>query len=212
MKKSIVLIITLLFVSAISALVYQTLEDTNSYMKQQNYKLNKTQLLVSVKNVQEEISRVFLKNEDAVENIVENASVFIPLKVKDIDVLFKLKEYEKLDINLLSKKDEKDYKVLEDLFLDNDINDFDSFNFIFKNENKSIWNMAQRDDIIKKFINETLNSKIENIKNKIGFLSKTSEEVFYELFIRVNYLGQLAKAYYVLNKKGEVKYFELSFK
>lgn len=35
---------------------------------------------------------------------------------------------------------------------------------------------------------------------------------FYELFIKVSYLKEFAKAYYVLDKSGGVKYFEYSFK
>jgi len=212
MKKSIVLIITLLFVAAVSALIYQNIDDTDSYMKQQNYKFNKTQLLVSVKNVQEEVSRIFLQKQDAVDKIVDSASEFVPLKIKDVNVLFRLDEYEKVNVNLLSKSEEKDYAEIKNIFNNNDINDFDIFRFIFKENKQTITNEKQKEVLIEQFINESLNTKINKIKNKLGFLSKPDKDKFYELFINVNYLEEIAKAYYILNKKGEVKYFELSFK
>ena len=66
-------------------------------------------------------------------------------------------------------------------------------------------------------------NKIDKIKEYIGFQDyikkdinqndKDKEIKLYELFVKVEYLKEFAKAYYILDKeKGEVKYFEYSFK
>ena len=68
----------------------------------------------------------------------------------------------------------------------------------------------QINDIINLVIKETYTDKILKIKDKLGFLKR--DEKLYELFVKVNYLEDFAKAYYILNEKGEVKYFESSFK
>ena len=57
MKKSIVLLISLFFISALSILIIKSLEDTNSFIKEKNHKMNRIQVLTSIKNTQIEISR-----------------------------------------------------------------------------------------------------------------------------------------------------------
>ena len=49
-------------------------------------------------------------------------------------------------------------------------------------------------------------------KKGINVKRESDEKLFYELFVKVEYLKQFAKAYYILNKNGGVEYFELSFK
>lgn len=224
MKKSIVLLISLFFISALSILIFKNLEDTNFFIKEKNDKLKKIQLITSIKNTQVEISKLFLENTKNIDNIVTKLdSQFIPINIKDISVLFMLKEYDRVNINLLSQSDSKKYKEVNELFLDNSISDFDSFKYMFKtlekeykitsSENKNfVNNNKQIDDIIIKFMKETYSNKVLNIKNKLGFIDKNENENLYELFIKVNYLDDFAKAYYILNKKGVVKYFESSFK
>lgn len=224
MKKSIVLLISLFFISALSILIFKNLEDTNFFIKEKNDKLKKIQLITSIKNTQVEISKLFLENTKNIDNIVAKLdSQFIPINIKDISVLFMLKEYDRVNINLLSQSDSKKYKEVNELFLDNSISDFDSFKYMFKtlekeykitsSENKNfVNNNKQIDDIIIKFMKETYSNKVLNIKNKLGFIDKNENENLYELFIKVNYLDDFAKAYYILNKKGVVKYFESSFK
>ena len=71
MKKSIVLLITLLFISAISILVFKNLSSGESYLNTVNKEYNNTQVILLVKNVQEELLSYFSKN-DVYDSFVEN--------------------------------------------------------------------------------------------------------------------------------------------
>ena len=65
-------------------------------------------------------------------------------------------------------------------------------------------------------------TEILKVKDYIGFQPYDKKEIsqndkekeikFYELFVKVDYLKQFSKAYYILNKSGGVVYFEFSFK
>lgn len=220
MKKSIVLLISLLFISALSILLLKNLEDTSSFIKEQNDKLNKIQMIVLVNNMQSEISEIFSKNQNSIEEFLsENNQITIPLNIKDSELIFTLKQYSKVDINLLAKE-RKNYKSIEELFNNYDIHSFDTFKSIYLNEkdkyksknNIFINNNKQLDDIINKFIKQTYSNKILEIKNELGFIGISSDKSLYELGVKIKHLDTFSKAYYILDKKGKVIYFESSFK
>ncbi|MBU3015861.1 hypothetical protein KO488_13925 [Poseidonibacter lekithochrous] len=224
MKKSIVLLISLFFISALSILIIKNLEDTNLFLEEKNHKINKTQILTSFNNIQIEISKIFKNNKNNITNIIaELNSEYIPIGIKDILISFTITEYDKVNINLLSNKDSKDYAELTTLFSDYEISNFDGFKYVYKeiedeykntkDENEGfVKNNKQIDDIINIIIEKTYNNEILNIKNKLGFIKKNENEKLYELFVKVKYLNDFAKAYYILNEEGVVKYFESSFK
>jgi len=224
MRKSIVLLISLFFISALSVLILKNLEDSNSFINEKNHKINKVQILTSIKNIQIEISKIFLENKENIDTIInELGSEYISFNIKNISIFFTIKEYDRVNINLLSQNDIKIYEEINTLFFENGISNFDTFRYIFKTleeEYKSInkesesfiKNNKQSNDIINLFIKETYNNEILNIKDKLGFIKKNKDEKLYEFFIKVNYLDDFAKAYYILNEKGAVKYFESSFK
>jgi len=204
MKKSIVMLISLLFITAISALLLQNLNDTQSYITSQNYKINKVQLMALVKNAQKEASAVIKKYPDDLPDL-EN----VPLDIEGNEILFTLKEYDRKNVNLLKEKNSKKYKNIEDLFFDNNIGDFDNFRYFFSS-GQTVKNNKQLDNIIDNFVKETYNKNIQNIRNQLGFLD--TKDKLYELYLYVKNLGDFVNAYYVLDKEGKVKYFELGFK
>lgn len=211
MKKSIVLLISLFFIAALSILVLKNLDDTNSYLEEQNSRFNKVQTLVLIENLQKQISDIFMNYEDKIESILESQlQEYFPLKIENINMYFKILPYEKIDINKLLSKNETERKEINKFFEDNDVYNTSVIKdlLVLKNVEKIISN-KQLDDIIDSFIKETYDDRILDIKDEIGFLS---DEKLYELFIKVDFLNEFVKAYYVLNKKGEVRYFELSFK
>lgn len=224
MKKSIVLLISLFFISVLSILIIKNLEDTNLFLEEKNHKINKTQILTSFNNIQIEISKIFKNNKNNITNIIaELNSEYIPIGIKDILISFTITEYDKVNINLLSSKDSKDYAELTTLFSDYEVSNFDGFKYVYKeiedeykntkDENEGfVKNNKQIDDIINIIIEKTYNNEISNIKNKLGFIKKNENEKLYELFVKVKYLNDFAKAYYILNEEGVVKYFESSFK
>ncbi|QKF78429.1 hypothetical protein [Arcobacter defluvii] len=220
MKKSIVLLISLLFIAVISLLILKNLQDTDSYLAEQNAKFSKTQIMFYINNAKDEISNVLSKKLD--EDILkEYIGVEYPILVQDAKISIKLEEYDKYNINLLNEKDDKKYEYLKDFLQRNEIYDIYTLQAILK-ENDNIKNNKQLDNLFEKFEKESYNIDISKVKDYIGFMDydkkeitqneKEKEILFYELFVDVDYLKQFAKAYYILNKNGGVEYFEFSFK
>lgn len=220
MKKSIVLLISLLFIAVISLLILKNLQDTDSYLAEQNAKFTKTQIMFYINNAKDEISNILSKKLDE-EILKEYIGVEYPILVQDAKISIKLEEYDKYNINLLNEKDDKKYEYLKDFLQRNEIYDIYTLQSILK-ENDNIKNSKQLDSLFEKFEKESYNIDISKVKDYIGFMDydkkeitqneKEKEILFYELFVNVDYLKQFAKAYYILNKNGGVEYFEFSFK
>lgn len=202
MKKSIVLFISLFFIASLSILILRNLEDTNLYVQEQNNKIAKVQVLALIKNIKEDISGLIENNSS---NISSFLPATIPYKVDGREVLITLKNNEKANINdLISNDKEKKAEFL---------------NFLEKNgvynavlleellESEGIKNNKQLDNIIEEFVKQTYDDKILAIKDKLGF-----DNSKYELYIKVNYLNEFAKAYAFLDGNGGEKGFELSIK
>lgn len=208
MKKSIVLLVSLFFIAALSILILKNLEDTNSYIDEQNSKFNKAQTIVLIKNLQTQISDIFNKNQDKIDSIIETQLYeYFPIQIEKINMFFKILPYERININKLTSEDKKEKEEIKKFFENNDIYNTEVLETLLKN--KIINSNKQVDDIINIFIKETYDNKILDVRSEIGFLS---DEKLYELFIKIDYIKEFVKAYYILNNKGEVKYFELSFK
>ncbi|GGD43233.1 hypothetical protein GCM10012288_16910 [Malaciobacter pacificus] len=210
MKKSIVLLISLLFITAISALILKNLEDTDIYVQEQNSKVNKTQSMMLIKNVQNEISSLLAKNKENVESIIEaQQDSYYPLNIKNIDILFRLGVYDKVNLNDLNNSD----KGIKQSTIDrlNDLEVFNIDNLAYLLRANKIESNKQLDNILTSFIKDTYDDKILEVKEFLGFLSN-KEGQLYELFIKLDYLKDITNAYYILDKEGQVKYFELSFK
>ena len=218
MKKGVVLLITLFFITAISALVLKNLDDTDKFLEKQNHILNNTQILISIKNSQTEVSEMISKYKEEIDKLLEDDSIItFPLNIEELLISFTLKSYNKIDIN---KVKEEESTAVQDLFSENDIFDYSLFVDIYKEELKieelqesdtkdiSVVTNKQLDAIIYSFIIRSENQKIEQIRDDLGFISGNG---LYELNVNLEYLGTNSIAYYILNEKGEVLYFDISF-
>lgn len=212
MKKGVVLLITLSFIIMISLLVLKNLDDTDTILEKQNYILNNTQVLIAIKNIQEEVGRLILENKDNVDSALDNDIFQTPvsINIEDLQIEFNVKKYDRININDINVKDSK---TIQNLFSSYDIFDYADFEDIYKDKltitDQNVETTKQVDDIINSFILLTENQDIYKIVNELGFLS---EESLYELDINTQYLGSSAIAYYILDKEGKVKYIDISFK
>ncbi|WP_320033506.1 hypothetical protein [Halarcobacter sp.] len=214
MKKGVVLFITIAFVTIISIFILKNLDNTDKYLENQNFIASNTQLLISIQNTQEQVSKILVNNKNTVDKFLEDTLVdsSIPLKIniEDLKIDFNFNKYEKVDINILSKDDKS---KINELFSDNNIYNFylflDTYTEILQSSDKNITNRNQLYDIINTFTMRDENSEIEKIINDLGFIDG---EDLYELNVNAEYLNAKAKAYYILNKSGEVEYFDISFK
>ncbi len=227
MKKSIVLLISLFFIAAVSLLIMKNLEDTDLYLSEQNSKFSKTQIMFLLDNTREEIKGILASivkdvDEDKQREVLKDyVGVNFPIIMQDAKITIRLEEYDKYNINLLKEKDEKKYEYFKDFLARENIYDFERLQDIYS-ENNQVKNSKQLDFILEKFEKESYNSDISKVRDYIGFQEYDKKEItqsdkekeikFYELFVEVEYLKQFAKAYYILDKSGGVKYFEYSFK
>jgi len=228
MKKAIVLFISLLFIAAVSLLILKNLEDTDSYVSEQNSKFSKTQIIFLLNNAKDEMAEVlkFITEQNYDENkqrevLKDYVGVNFPIIMEDAKITLRLEEYDKYNINLLKEKDEKKYEYFKDFLARENIYDFERLEDIFS-ENNQVKNSKQLDFILETFEKESYNTDISKVKDYIGFQpydkksisqnDKEKEIKFYELFVQVDCQKQFAKAYYILNKSGGVEYFEFSFK
>lgn len=212
MKKGMVLLITLFFITAISVLVIKNLDDTDTFLEKQNYILNNTQILISIKNTQEQIETILANNKekDFIKKMLGEDGISFPIIIDELIITSTLRNYSRVDVNDLRKKESK--KVRE-LFEENNIYDYDVFVDAFfsklQRSDKAVDTIEtnkQLDDIINDFILKSENQQIEKIRDKLGFEPKAK----YELKINVEYLGTNSKAHYLLDEKGEVLYFDIS--
>ena len=88
MKKSIVLLVSLFFITAISALIIKNLDDTDSYISEQNSKFSKTQIIFLINNIKDEVSSVIALNNET----FYNGSYDAKYKIKKNDVIALLGE------------------------------------------------------------------------------------------------------------------------
>ncbi len=221
MKKGAILLMTLFFIVSISILILKNLSDTNSYLIEQNSKFTKTEILYYTNNLKDEVLKV-LKNIEQREDLSKYLGVTFPFNIKDANISIRLEEYDKYDINLLKSKDEKNYLYLSEFLKQNGIYNIYTIQEIL-NEQNSIKNRKQLNYIFKKFNQESYSNDIQKVENYIGFikydkkdfsLAKEDKDIlFYELFIKINYLQQNIDAYYILKKEPlGVEYFEYSFR
>ena len=229
MKKSIVLLVSLFFIAAISALIIKNLDDTDSYISEQNSKFSKTQILFLINNIKDEVSNVIVlnnTNENTEKDYIKPYyGIAFPLEIKSAKIVFKLVPYTKENINMLKESDIDKQKDLIELFYDNNVFDYAYFSEIY-NEKKekyfkedNINSYKQIDDILQEFIKKTYSNNILKIKDRIGFFDFNQDKAendekydYYELIVKINFLKEFIKARYILNNEGKVENFELSFK
>ncbi len=211
MKKGIVLLMTLFFITAISVLVLKNLKDTEQFLEKQNYQLNNTQILIAIKNTLKEVAKLIKENKESVDEALQN-DIFqnsIPFEIEDLKIDFTISNYSKVDVNKIKDKDSNEVK---NLFFENNVFDYDQFVDIYNEKlplkDSKVETTKQLEDIISDLIKQVGNEDIKRLKDKLGFLNESN---LYELSINANYFSSKAKAYYILTNKGKVVYLDISF-
>ncbi|NQY24145.1 MAG: hypothetical protein HRT41_08925 [Campylobacteraceae bacterium] len=188
MKKSIVLLITLLFISAISLLVFKNLSSGEIYLSSVNKEHNNTQVILLIKNAQEELLSYFSKDERYDSFISKKEELSLPFHIKGIDFSLTLSKYNKeININDFSLSDKKKKKLflqkIEIIFNENngEINIFkDVVNSYFLRykitKENPIINSKQVNNIMSDYLQKTYRKEANELIEKIGFLPITFRE------------------------------------
>lgn len=175
-KKAIVLLMTLMFIMAISALIIKNLNDANSYIEESNSDNYYIKSLISVDNIKNEFFDYFLKNKEQIPLLLGDESLQegVDLEYGDIKAKVSFKKYEdRYDINDLAKKDKVKIKEIENLFLDNNVFGFSVFkNLVVSYIKKygNIDNFEQINTLVELFIEKLESDDIKTIQDNLSFI------------------------------------------
>ena len=221
MKKSIILLSTLFFISTISILILDNMNNTNSLLEESNADFINTQAMLSINNYKNEIGKLLIKHKSIVE---EKLPLSIPLNIKNISALISLKKYDRIyDINTIISNKEENNKDIKEFFSIHNI-DYDSFAYFLKNYMNSMYKVnkinsfKQIDKIIEEYKKSVDNNDIETIKDSLGFIkhTKKSNLIFCNLDLKIANKTFASEFIYDLNtiKEDDIKVrnFELTFK
>ncbi len=178
-KKAIILLITLLFISAISVLILQNLKQTDKFFNVINTNMALTQTQILIKNTNDEVIKYIKKYEK--EDIVSKLPIVLPLELtNNINIL--------ININVF---DSDNLIFLDDLKSDNLPNNFtqnvDYKYMFFKilSKYKTTTNDEQVDYIIQEYIKQTNDNRILNIKDSFYYGSYSTYKD--KLFLQCDY-------------------------
>ena len=184
MKKSIVLLISLLFISAISLLILDNLKDSEKYINISQNNSNLTQTNVTILNLNNEMKKLLNKiNKNDLDEIFDKLK-FIPPFGNVIISNIELEQY-----NLEDKYDiQKNYSETTNT---NIIENIDYRYDLYEiSKKKIISNYRQVENIINEYIKLTGDNKILNIKDQFTFKLKdynsTKTYISYNYDLKIN--------------------------
>ena len=163
-RKSIVLLITLFFISSISILILQNLDDTDKFLDEVSRDTSLSQIQITIDNVKKEIPDFFNKNKENIDEILENTSI-VPFEVGDVNLLLNITEYTlpPFNINKLNTA-----ITTSESFINNINYKYDFLQLV--NKNKPYSNNNQIQQIIDEYIKLTKDSDILNIKDDFTYM------------------------------------------
>ncbi len=184
MKKSIVLLITLFFISAISILILQNLKDTDDYLNTLTFDASLSQTQITMDNMMDEIPKYLKANIDNIDIILENSSA-VPLNFENIDIVLNISEYEFAQFNINNLTQEQ---ITSEDFVNNINYRYDFLEIVKSNKlllkDKKYISQAQIQQTIREYVEETKDIDILNIKDDFTFL----EDINNSRLIECNYI------------------------
>jgi len=221
MKKSIILLITLFFISIISLYILSNLADTGKLIKRSSYVTNITQIQISMENIKEQLINLNKKNPDLLSSLFSSksnglsfnlayknikATIFLS-KITDEDMIYS-------DINKLAEGNAQSLKYYKNLFQENHVYNFGDFLQILKEykiKYLKVTNFKQIYYIIDKFKRITNNNDINKIKNQFYIFDENSNVLKCQINVKVSDL--LAKSTFLLDtKSGEIENYKFLIK
>jgi hypothetical protein len=211
-KKSIVLLITIFFIAAFSALLIKNLQDSEKFIDISQTPTNLAQTNISISNINTEILNLFKNKKNDLDLILNTLPDTIPLVFEGIQLNI---SFEKINhdnfLNINNPTFEN--KIYSDLELNENINY--PFDIAELTKERDIKNFRQIDDIIQEYIQQTKDDKILNIQNRLSFQDYNESNTtyiscdydidIYDLKSKVNMIIQINENN---NSKSKISYFD----
>jgi len=211
MKKSIVLLITMLFISAITLLVMDNLKDSEKFINTSSNSSNYTQMNVSVKNINDELVKELNKiSKEDLQTAFTKVKLLNAIPLENIKI-------SNLEPKILKQGDyydiEKNYSNTQDVYLIENIDYRYDLYYLIKDKN--ITNNRQIQGIVDEYIKISKDDKILKILEDNKFLAnynRYTDSNNTKTFIICNYDLQInnLKAHIdmIFEHKKDIKYFD----
>jgi len=203
MKKSIVLLITLMFIGAISLLILQNLKDSEKFFSLVKTNTNLTQTKVTIDNVNSEIIKFFNKYKDEnLDDIFQRVPEILPLNYANINLSIKLTQ-----LNLENKiylNDKNISKKIDYHSIDN------SYYFTSLLKDINVTNDKQVHKLVDDYYHYTKDKRIFELQDQLTFLQPAQDYIKCEYTIDINGL----KSYVIMIfrfKSTKITYLDFYF-
>lgn len=197
-KKSIILLITLVFITMISILVLKNLEDTDQFLAEISHDTNLVQLNILDQNIKEEVTSLTTSYKDNIDDVLEITSMGVPFDFGNISTIVTLDRYTPSDCYLKVIKTVEELSTNCEDIIDNILYPYEFIEVLtqFKPNNKD-----QLDYFLKQYINKTRDNKVLEIKDQFGFFKSSNENNDTE-YLRCEYKASIND----INASGEFIY------
>ncbi|RXJ86035.1 hypothetical protein [Arcobacter sp. CECT 8985] len=218
MKKAIILLSTIFFITIISLLIITNLKQTDEYINKTTKDLDFTQAEILIKNISKELANHENLNEFS-KNLDEDEYKQLPFKIKNIDINVALKLASKNSVNLNflidsfnTNKMDLYYKVkqkLDFLFIKFNIeNSFYIEQSIFKNSKYNSYKQVQ--SVINNFYEKYHDKNIFKIKDYLSYKPIDNNFLFCNINIKQNKSQIYSKILIdIKNKKADLLEFTI---
>jgi len=160
MKKSVVLLISLLFISAISLIILKNIDYSEKLISYSSGTSSLVQIQRSIKNIDEEIEKLFTKSGYEMDQIFELIPESLPLSYGNINANISL---ELLEPSLYYTLDENTTKNIAEYDLAYVVDPYSFSNMVAK---KNATNQQQVDTLIDQYADYIRDDRIYEIKDK----------------------------------------------
>jgi hypothetical protein len=188
MKKAVVMLITLFFVTSISLIIIKNLDDSNKFIEEIGLDPFLTQLNLTDTNFKDEIIELVSKNKENIDEVLEVTSLGIPFSYGDLNLTVILE-----DANLpeCSINDIKAAEQISDSNCSEDIIESILYEYDFKellNKYQIFVNQEQIDFFFKEYKQLTKDDTVDQIKDLITYI-KPFNESSNNKYLRFRYSG-----------------------
>jgi len=187
LKKGIVLLMTLMFITAISALILKNLDDSEQFFKVVDTDISLVQTKLLIDDTNREIMNFFKDNKNNMDTILENIPPSLPLYIID-DIIITINIEEYYPENYININDINSTEKSEDFIKYVDFK-FRYFEILKKQlkEYKKITNQKQINNILDQYIMATKDDRILEFKDKLIYQKFNIDDNTSERFIKCSY-------------------------